>query len=347
MIGCFRKAAIRSRRKVRNEEIRAATVQCRDKFKARLTGGRQLSIVVITYNSAGVLLSLLDSLLAGLEGIDKFEVIVVDNNSTDNSVDIALAHTIRPRIIKMGRNAGYAAGINAAAATVHKDADLLILNPDVRLLPGAAHRLLERLTDPSVGVAVPQILTEDGSVAWSLRREPSIATAWTDAILGGTLAARIGTGERIGDPARYDKDGLTDWAEGSVLAVAARARGIVGDWDESFFLYSEEIDYMRRVRECGLSVAYVPNAQAVHPGGDYQNARLSALLAVNRIRYYRRHHGPLSTTMFRLSIVVGEGMRAARGPAHRAAFWAALTHQLLLPESQPSRVHRVARQIVK
>jgi GT2 family glycosyltransferase len=316
--------------KCKEEEL--VTVQSREKPMAQLTGEAYLSIVIVSYNSALVLPGLLDSLSAGLEGIKKYEIIVADNDSADNSVDIALAHAIRPKVIRMGRNAGYAAGINAAAATVRKDAHLLILNPDVRLLPGAARMLVERLADSSVGLAVPKIFAEDGTIAWSLRREPSIVTAWTDAILGGSLAARIGTGEIISDSALYEKDGPTEWAEGSVLAVAARARGIVGDWDESFFLYSEETDYMRRVRECGLSVAYVPQAQAVHIGGDYENPRLAALLAVNRIRYYRRYHGPLSTAMFRLSIIVGEGARAFRGPGHRAALRAALTTGRLPPE---------------
>ena len=96
---------------------------------------------------------------------------------------------------------------------------------------------------------------------------------------GGTLAARIGMGEMISDPAIYDRGGLIEWATGAILAVAARARGVVGDWDESFFLYMEEVDYLRRVRECGFSVAYVPQAQAVHIEGEYsENPGLSALL---------------------------------------------------------------------
>jgi GT2 family glycosyltransferase len=286
-----------------------------------------LSIVIVTYNSASVLPGLLDSLPTGLEGVKQFETIVVDNDSADNSVDIALAHAIRPRVIRMGRNAGYAAGINAGAAAARPDTDLLILNPDIRLLPGAARLLGDRLTDSSVGAAVPRILAEDGNTRWSLRREPSLMTAWSDAILGGTLAARIGTGEMIGDPAIYDCDGPIEWATGAILAVAARTRSVVGDWDESFFLYMEEVEYLRRVRECGFSVAYVPQAQAVHIGGEYsENPRLSALLCANRVRYHRRYHGPLSTAVFRLSIIVGEGMRAVYGPpGHRAAVRAALT----------------------
>ena len=298
------------------------------KGTSRVSVDPGLAVVAVTYNSGRVLQGLLDSLTAGLAGIETFEVVIVDNDSADNSVDIALAHPIRPRVVRMGRNAGYAAGINAATATVHQDADLLILNPDVRLLPDAARKLVERLSDPSVGVAVPNVLAEDGNVTWSLRREPSIVTAWANSILGGERAGRIGLGEKIIDPARYLRDGMVEWAEGSVLAVAARARAPVGNWDESFFLYSEEVDYMRRVRAAGQAIAYVSDAQAIHIGGESQtNPYLSALLARNRIRYYRRYHGWLSTALFRLSMVLGEGLRAGQGPAHRAALRVALTVQ--------------------
>jgi N-acetylglucosaminyl-diphospho-decaprenol L-rhamnosyltransferase len=289
-----------------------------------------LSIIIVTYNSASVLPGLLDSLPAGLEGVKSFEVIVVDNESFDHSVDIALAHAAQPRVIKMGRNAGYAAAINAAAATVHPKANLLILNPDIRLLKGAASLLVDRLTDPTVGAAAPRLLTDDGTTRWSLRREPSTRTVWAEAILGGRFAAHIGAGEMIADPAVYEKAGLIEWATGSILAVAARARSVVGDWDESFFLYMEEVEYLRRVRECGFSVVYVPGAKAIHLEGEYrENARNFALLTANRIRYHRRYHGPLSTALFRLGVLVGEGIRSVCGPpAHRAAVWAALTSRL-------------------
>ena len=303
-----------------------------------------LSIIIVTYNSATVLSGLLDSLPAGLEGVKQFQTIVVDNDSHDSSVDIALTHPIRPRVIRMGRNAGYAAAINAGAATVNPSTDLLILNPDVRLFPGGARLLLDRLTDSSVGVAVPRILEANGTISWSIRREPSVVAAWAEAVLGGPLAARLGAGEMVCDPAVYAREGLIDWATGAILAVSGRVRAIVGDWDESFFLYMEEVDYMRRVRECGFSVVYVPDAQAMHIGGEYhENPRLWALSTANRIRYHRRHHGPISTAALRLSIILGESMRALRGPpAHRAAVRAALRPWKLPAEYQPRNTARPA-----
>ena len=285
-----------------------------------------VAIIIVTYNSASVLPGLLDSLRAGLEGIKQFETIVADNDLADSSISVALAHSIQPKIIRMGRNAGYAAAINRAAATVQPELNLLILNPDIRLLPGSAKSLFDRLAESSVGVAVPQILAEDGTTALSLRREPSLMTAWAEAVLGGRFAARIGAGEVISDRTTYNQGGSVEWATGAILAVAARARHAVGAWDELFFLYMEEVEYLRRVRECGFSVAYVPQAKAVHIGGEYkENPGLSALLAANRIRYHRRYHGPVSTAMFRLSIIVGEGVRAMYGPpGHMASLRAAL-----------------------
>lgn len=285
-----------------------------------------IAAVIVTYNSAAVLPGLLDSLAVGFEGVARHRTIVVDNDSRDDSADLALAHPIGAKVIRMGRNAGYAAAINAAAAELGPDADLLILNPDIRLLPACVRRLRECLSDPSVGVVAPRILDEYGSVANSLRREPSLLTAWSDALLGTRLASRIGAGEIVGDPALYRDGGNVDWATGAILAIPAATRREVGEWDETFFLYSEEVDYIQRVRAAGLSILYAPQAQAVHIGGEYHdNVFLSALMTSNRIRYFRRHHGPVATALFRLSIIVGETMRAALGPGHRAALRAALT----------------------
>lgn len=288
-------------------------------------GTASLAVVIVTYNSASVLPGLLDSLPQGLEGISDCQVIVVDNASRDGSADLARAHPIGAKIIRMGRNAGYAAGINAATATIAPWSDVLVLNPDVRLHPGAARHLVDRLAEASVGVVAPQILHEDNTVAKSLRREPTIVTAWSEALLGGKRAAKWGIGEIIDNSTLYSTGGKVEWMTGAILAISARARRVVGDWDETFFLYSEEVDYLARVRRSGLSVLYDATARAVHIGGDYlRDPFLSALMTRNRIRYYRRCHGPVASALFRLGVIVGEARRAVWGHGHRAALRAAL-----------------------
>jgi N-acetylglucosaminyl-diphospho-decaprenol L-rhamnosyltransferase len=291
-----------------------------------MRGVGSLAVAVVTYNSSSVLPGLLDSLAAGLQGIHDFRIIVVDNNSADESPELAQRHPIGPTVIRMGRNAGYAAGINAAAAIASSDSDLLILNPDLRLYPGAVKPLLERAAAASVGIVVPRSFDENGSTNPTIRREPSVLSAWADAILGGSLAGRLGWGEVVARPDRYDKCRRIEWASGSSLLVSARAREAVGDWDESFFLYSEEVDYQWRVRKAGFDIVYEPQSKVVHAGGDSHNdPRLFALLIANRIRYYRRHHGAFQTWSFRLAIALGEAARSWRGPVHRAGLRIALS----------------------
>lgn len=297
----------------------------KDSTLASLHDGARLAVVVVTYNSADVIGGLLDSLPSGLAGLADTEIVIVDNKSRDASVDIAASHPVNVRVIQTGRNAGYAAAINAAAASIDDERHLLILNPDIRLQPGCARTLVSRLQDPAVGLVVPQLLHEDGSITHSLRREPSLITAWSDSLLGTSFAGRLGLGEIVKDERLYRAGGTVDWASGAALAISARTRKAVGAWDETFFLYSEEVDYMERVRRCGLKVAYEPAARAVHIGGEYhENVGLSALMTSNRIHYYGRHHGAAATFLFRLGIITGEVMRFGLGPGHRAALSAAL-----------------------
>jgi N-acetylglucosaminyl-diphospho-decaprenol L-rhamnosyltransferase len=286
---------------------------------------RPLSVVIVTYNSAAVLPRLLDSLPAGLRGLADLNVIVVDNDSRDSSAKLAEAHPLGPTVIQMGRNAGYAAAINAGVATIHPNSDVLILNPDVRLGPGAVKPLVELAATPSVGIAAPRNFRDDGTTDPTLRREPSIFTAWSEAVLGGRLAARLGWGEIVGRMDCYGSRETIEWATGSALLISAPARRAVGAWDESYFLYSEEVDYQRRVREAGFDIVYDPRSHVMHTSGESgTNPLLFALLTANRIRYYRRHHGVLASLLFRLGIVVGEALRSWRGSVHRAGLRSAM-----------------------
>ncbi len=285
-----------------------------------------LAVITVSYNSSKVLPNLLSSLEAGLAGISKYEIIVVDNNSLDDSIDVARAHPSQPRVIATGRNGGYSAGINAGASTVPPDWNILILNPDLQLTPGAAAMMSERLLDPQVGVVVPRLMNEDGNLSYSLRREPSLVTAWSEALLGGRLSSLLGTGEIIGDAKRYQVPGRVDWATGAILMVSARARRIVGNWDERFFLYSEEVDYMRRVRMNGLTVEYEPRANAMHIGGDtIASPFLFAVQTTSRLRDFNGRRGAFSRVLFRAGVAMGEAIRSVRHRSHRAALKAALS----------------------
>lgn len=319
-----RNAAPRSDRKRRRGTV---TVQYRADHSLRQNHALPpLAVVVVTYNSADVLPGLLDSLEDGLADIAQQRIIIVDNDSADASAIIARLHPLHPEVIETGRNAGYAAGINIAAAQLSPDSDLLVLNPDSRLQRGVARRLQIELRKGNTGIVVPRLLNHDGTLAYSLRREPTILTAWSNALLGGRLSQWLGTGDIIGDPDHYEVSREIEWATGAVLMISAAARQRVGPWDESFFLYSEEVDYMRRTRAAGFSVQYISDVEVTHFGGEYTaNPFLTGLLTANMIRDFGRRHGKLSTALFRLGLAAGAALRAPFGPAHRASLKAALT----------------------
>lgn len=285
-----------------------------------------LGIVIVTYNSAKVLGGLLDSLAPALQDVREVAILVVDNLSTDQSADIAERHPIGAQVLRTGRNGGYAAAINAADAILPPDTAMLVLNPDIRLLPGSLSHLLARAREPDVGVVVPQMRAPDGTVAMSLRREPSLVRGWAQAIVGPAQAARLGLGEMIAEASAYEHSHDVEWATGAALLITPRARAQVGAWDESFFLYSEEVDYQRRVRCSGLRVIYEPKACVTHIGGDYmQSPMLAGLLTRNQIRYFGRHHGLIKTLLFRWAIFTFGMLRAWKSPTHRAVLRAAIT----------------------
>ena len=189
-------------------------------------------------------------------------------------------------------------------------------------------RLLDATGPASVGITVPRLLDEHGTTMHSLRRDPSVSRALGEALLGGERSGRVPwLGELVTDPERYDRPGPVDWATGAAMLITRPCWDAVGKWDESFFLYSEETDYAIRARRAGFRVEYVPEASAVHIGGDLEvSPRLWTIHTLNRIRLYERDHGRVRTAAFRGAVVLNEALRAASGRERSRAALRALLH---------------------
>lgn len=281
--------------------------------------------VVVTFNSSAVLPGLIESLPAGLAGL-RWHLVVVDNASSDGSAALAAGLAPYCTVVGTGRNAGYAAGVNTGVAAAPPHRAVLVLNPDVRLLPGSGALLMEALASPGTGIAVPRLCDRDGALHFSLRRDPTTLRALGDAVLGATRAGRWPwLGEVVTDPGRYDVPQVVDWAEGSTQLVSAACWRACGGWDESFFLYSEETEFALRARDHGLRTRYVPHARAIHLQGDSTTSpRLWSLLVANRVRLHRRRHGPIAAAAFWSVLVLRETSRAALGRATSRAALAVL-----------------------
>jgi N-acetylglucosaminyl-diphospho-decaprenol L-rhamnosyltransferase len=182
-----------------------------------------------------------------------------------------------------------------------------------------------------VGIVAPRLENPDGSLQPSLRRRPTVARAWAEALAGGSLVGRSSLGELITDPQRYEVAGSAAWATGGVLLISAAASRAAGAWDESFLLYGEETDFALRAGRLGFRTWYTPDAVVEHDGGESgSNPALWALLTVNRVRIVRRHYGFVAWAGYYAAVVVGEALRAAAG---RRTAKAALT-ALLRPSTR-------------
>lgn len=282
-----------------------------------------VAVVVITWNSARQLPGLIESLPEGMAGL-RYQLVIADNASADDTVSIARRLAPDCTVVQTGRNAGYAAGFNAGLAVARQYDAALILNPDIRLFPGCTALLYRQLGD-NVGIAVPRIRNEDGSVARSLRREPTIARALGEAVLGQRAGRFSALGETVVDGSAYLEPGSADWATGAVMLMSARCLAACGPWDESFFLYSEETEFALRARDNGFQTRYLPGAEVVHLGGESRvSPRLWSLLQVNRVRLYRKRHSAPAAAVFWSAVMLRELSRALLGHARSRAAAAAL-----------------------
>jgi GT2 family glycosyltransferase len=217
-----------------------------------------VSIIVINWNGEEYLADCLEALLTQVTPDD--EIIVVDNDSTDSSVE--LVHSCFPgiKLLCNERNLGYAGGANTGLRSGRGDV-LILLNPDVKVLSGWLVALKDVLKkNERIGIAGCKLLFPDGKMIQHA---------------GGKIdfpsALPVHYGFRQCDSGQWDQIREVDYVTGAAFAVHRRTLDKVGFFDEHFYPgYYEEVDFCFRTREAGYQVLYVPQAVAIH----YEHATL-------------------------------------------------------------------------
>ncbi|MEO7123803.1 MAG: glycosyltransferase, partial [Lacisediminihabitans sp.] len=249
-------------------------------------------VLVVAYGSPDGL----DECLDGLAG--EFSITVVDNSSLAETRLVAVRHGAR--YVDAGGNRGFAGGVNlglnALASAGQGEHDVLLLNPDARLVPSGVRRMSDVLhaapriaavgatqTDPHTGARV--------RVWWPF---PTPWGAWIEAIGLGSLRRR------------------RDFAIGSALLLRASAIEQIGQLDERFFLYAEETDWQRRARRLGWDIR-VAAVDATHEGGGTGGdpAVREGHFYASAERYIRKHYGSIGWQVYRAANVLGASARAA------------------------------------
>jgi GT2 family glycosyltransferase len=286
----------------------------------RVTSSVDVAVVVVTWNSGDVVGDLLAALPAALDGCGTWSVVVVDNSSSDRTSEVVSERAPWALWVQTGGNLGYAAAINRGLRSVPATAAVVVCNADVVPAAGSVARLLAAADEPGIGIAAPRLVGADGRQIWSLRRNPTVLRALGEAVAGGRAGRVTAFGEVERRAAAYARPATVDWASGAFLLLTPQCRSDVGDWDESFFLYSEETDFAQRARRAGHRVSYVPAAVVVHREGESGTSpELYALMIRNKVRLYQRQHGRAAAWAFRTALGLGELARVRRGPVHRAA----------------------------
>ena len=280
-------------------------------------------VVVVSYNSRDTLRACVEP-LAGLDGIS---VIVVDNASPDRSLE-AIAD-LPVRAIASEDNRGFGAGCNLGLAAGTAPF-VLFLNPDAYISEGALQRLADVLvSEPDVGIAGPRTIAADGVLVPSMRRYQRAGSVWATALFAHRFIKRAAwANEIVKSSDMYEHAADAEWLSGGCLLVRRSVIESVGGFDEGFFLYNEDMDLCARVRATGYRIRYEPTALVRHEGGrSAPRTALFAVLARSRMRFARRHAGPVSAVFQRLGLATGaltHLLANATRPAHRRGHIAAL-----------------------
>jgi GT2 family glycosyltransferase len=254
----------------------------------------EISIIIVSWNVRDALRACLGSLPAGTPEV---ETIVVDAASTDGTPEMVRAEFPWVKLNASSENLGYSKGNNLGLMQA-RGQYAFILNPDTELVGDALARLHEHMeANPRVGVLGPQLILPDQSIQASRRRFPTFVTAvfestWLQPLAPpGVMRAYYAADLPAGEAADVD------WLVGAALFVRREAWEQAGLLDERFFMYSEELDWQRRLKAAGWLVRYLPAAQVRHHvGGSSAQVPAATHIRFNtsKVRYFRKYHGPLA-----------------------------------------------------
>ena len=307
----------------------------------------QLSIIIVSWNVRELLAACLASLPRGPQ------VIVVDNASSDGSADMVRGHYPEALLVANAENRGFTGGNNDGLKRSAGDF-VLFLNPDTVVDEEALPLLLEyAAAHPAVGVVGPQLRYGDGSLQSSRRRFPTLVTA----LFESTPVAWHWPPARNPWARRYrmedqsaDRIQEVDWLVGAALLTRREVLEQIGGFDEGYFMYSEELDWQRRVKQAGWKVVYLPDAIITHfEGSSSAQAPAARHLHFNRskVRYFQKHHSWPAALILRLALLAMFAFEWAIEVAKyllgsRARFTAGASCGILAVNSYPFKVGHYA-----
>ena len=241
-----------------------------------------LSIIIVNYHHSHILGDCLESVYRTIEKI-QFEIILVDNSSTDGGLESILKNYPVIRFIKNSENAGFARANNQGAKIASGDF-LLFINPDTIVIEDAIESMLDYIrSDSSIGILGPKVLNSDQTVQYSCRKFPTI---WSGLFNRYSLTTKLFPNNRYSRDylmLDYDHNSIrsVDWVSGCCMMMSKSTFKKANGFDENYFLFTEDVDLCQVIKKKGLRVIYFPDVKIFHKISS-SNARSTPQMIIKR-----------------------------------------------------------------
>lgn len=250
-----------------------------------------LAVVIVNYNAGEYLERCVATLLAS-SGDASLEVVVVDNASQDGSARAAAMAHPEIHLIENPDNRGFGAGANIGIRATSAPF-ILVINPDAEIWAGTLGGFVKLARErPGAGAIGPLIRNADGTLYPTGRAVPSLVTAAGHALVGPLVPKnRFSRAYRMADWDRGSEREV-EWISGSCMLLRRKALDEIGLFDERFFLYAEEVDLFKRLRDAGWSVLFTPELEIVHEGGVSigRSRKMNLQHSKSVYLYFEKHH---------------------------------------------------------
>jgi GT2 family glycosyltransferase len=272
-----------------------------------------LSIVIVSWNTKDFLQQCLYSIHQYPPKV-LYEIIVVDNQSNDGSVDLVKLLYPDVRLIANSTNGGFARGNNQAIAASDGNF-ILLLNPDTEVEDGAIDRLHDLIdADDTIGAVGSRLINPDHTIQASCHPEPTLLREFW----------RLFHFDRV---YRYGDYDMTHWpmnqvrevevVQGASMMVRRTVINEIGLFDDGYFMYTEEVDLCHRIRKNGKRIVFVPQSIVVHYGGKSTQQvaqQMFIRLYESRLRYFRKNHGKSQAMIYRFILIAAAAIRVLFSP---------------------------------
>ena len=260
-----------------------------------------LSVIIVSWNVKDDLPACLMSLYENRPQAD-FETIVVDNASTDGTVDLLKEQFADVILIANTENRGFAAA-NNQAIRIAKGQYLFLLNPDTIVHPQSLDNLITVLDEkPTAGACGPRLIDADGTTHPSVGYVPTFRSLlYSKTFFRSFGIFRSHYKKVTANKLNYDKRSEVEQLSGAALMVRRSVFDEIGLMDEGFFLYYEDADLCLRIRKAGWKIVYVPEAVITHIGGTSSEQipiGKYIMLYKSLFVYLRKHRGRFLTALF-------------------------------------------------